>query len=211
MTVVDKRNLLPRLQDVSLELGCGNRKRRADAIGIDVLDFDCVDIVGDIYEILKKIKDRSIDAVFSSHFLEHVRDVPLLMEELARVMKPLGNLEIVVPHFSNPYFYSDYTHKNFFGLYSFSYLAEDKLLKRKVPNYHQTPAFELCQVDLIFKSSPPFYGRYLLKRLLQSIFNLNGFMREFYEENCCYLFPCYEIHFFLKRKPAVPAEGEHKP
>jgi len=39
-----------------------------------------------------------------------------------------------------------------------------------------------------------------LKKVLQAVFNLNQYMREFYEENCCYLFPCYEIEFLLRRK-----------
>ncbi len=198
--IVDKRNLLPDLRDVTLELGCGAQKRHDGAVGIDLIDYDCVDIVGDIYDVARRIPDQCINAVHSYHFFEHVRDIALLMAELARVLKPKGILEIVVPHFSNPYYYSDYTHKNFFGLYSLSYFAQDSLLKRRVPHYNSCQAFDLCEVDLVFKSSPPFYTRHLLKRALGKVFNLNCSMKELYEENFCYLFPCYEIRYLLRRK-----------
>jgi SAM-dependent methyltransferase len=200
MPVLDKKNLLPALMGVKLELGCGDRKRLSDAVGIDAIDYDCVDIVGDVYEVLNQIQNESILAVHSHHFFEHVRDVRLLMDEIARILRPDGLLEIVVPHFSNPYYYSDYTHKHSFGLYSFSYFSHDSILKRKVPHYKPYVSFELLEVSLIFKSSPPFYGRHGLKRILQAIFNRGRYMKEFYEENCCYLFPCYEIKFSLRRK-----------
>lgn len=200
MTLLDKRHLLPNLKDVTLELGCGNRKRVENSIGIDVIDYDCVDIVGDVYEVLKEVSNSSINEVHSHHFFEHVNDVGLLMAELSRILKPNGMVKIVVPHFANPYYYSDYTHKNFFGLYSFSYFSDDSLLKRKVPNYYRASSFVLGEVKLVFKSTPPFYVRHFLKKALQVVFNLNQFMREFYEENCCYIFPCYEIEFLLRRK-----------
>jgi SAM-dependent methyltransferase len=201
MAVLDKRNILSTLNGATLELGCGSHKRLDGAIGIDVINYECVDIVGDVYEVLAQIPRQSILAVHSYHFFEHVHDVGLLMDEIARILSPNGLLEIVVPHFSNPYYYSDYTHKNFFGLYSFSYFSEDSILRRKVPHYTQSVSFELGDVTLIFKSSPPFYVRHALRRTLQVVFNFNRYMKEFYEENCCYLLPCYEIRFSLRRKP----------
>jgi SAM-dependent methyltransferase len=199
MAIVDKRGCLTRLQDVTLELGCGSRKRYPEAVGIDTLDYECVDIVGDIFEVLTHVPDRSVKAVYSHHFFEHVEDVQRLMDLLARVIRPGGLLQVVVPHFSNPYFYSDYTHRNFFGLYSFSYLVSDEIHRRKVPNYGRQPHFELMRAELIFKSSPPFCLRHCVKKLQQLVFNLNRFTRELYEENFCYLFPCYEIRFLMKR------------
>jgi len=200
MAVLDKRNLVSNLSGATLELGCGSSKRLAHSIGIDRIDYDCVDVVGDVYEVLDQIPSQSIPAVHSYHFFEHVQDVGLLIEKIARVLITNGILEVVVPHFSNPYYYSDYTHRNFFGLYSLSYLSEDAILRRKVPHYTPSLWFELEEVHLIFKSSPPFYGRHFLRKALQIIFNVNSYMKEFYEENCCYLFPCYEIRFLLRKK-----------
>jgi ubiquinone/menaquinone biosynthesis C-methylase UbiE len=156
-----------------------------------------VDIVGDVFDVLRQVPDHTVAAVYSYHFFEHVHDLSKLMQELERVLVPNGTLTVVVPHFSNPYFYSDYTHKNSFGLYSFSYFAEDRIFSRKVPTYEKKPAFTLVRVDLVFKSPVPFYVRYAVKRLFQYIFNLNTYLKEFYEENLCYLIPCYEIRYEL--------------
>jgi SAM-dependent methyltransferase len=203
MNVKDKRDILARMPgtgDFVLELGCGNRKRISNSIGIDMLDYDAVDIVGDAVEILSRFPDRSVKEVYSHHFFEHVANVPVLMDELERVMVPGGKLKITVPHFSNPYFFSDLTHKTPFGLYSFSYFAQDELFRRRVPTYKRGLAFELTAVDLIFKSARVFVGRYAVKRLVGYFFNMNRWTKEFYEENLCYLFPCYEIRYELVRR-----------
>ena len=199
MAIIDKRACLPQMHGAALELGCGGRKRHPEAIGIDALDHECVDVVGDVYEVLEQVPTASVKAVYAYHFFEHVSDLPKLMDLLARVIQPGGLLRVVVPHFSNPYFYSDHTHRGFFGLYSFSYLVSDSIHRRKVPTYGREICFELSQADLIFKSSPPFYVRYACKQILQTVFNLNRYSRELYEENFCYLFPCYEIRFEMRR------------
>ena len=59
--------------------------------------------------------------------------------------------------------------------------------------------FELQRVKLVFKSPRPFYGRYAIKKLFQMVFNLNRYAMEFYEENLCWMIPCYEICYVLRR------------
>ena len=202
MGILDKHKLLPNLaerQYVTLELGCGNKKRTADSIGIDLLDYECVDIVGDVYEILRALPDGVIDEVYSSHFVEHVPDIPMLLVELARTLKKNGRLVIIVPHFSNPYFYSDITHKAFFGLYSMNYFSKDTYFYRKVPTYQRELNFSLKEVRLEFKSLRPFYIRHAFKKTIEVVVNLNAYTKELYEEMFCYLLPCYEIRYELCR------------
>ena len=201
--VQDKNNFIKKIslvETVTVELGCGNDKRNISYIGIDILDYPCVDIVGDVFEVLKKIPDQSIDTIYSSHFVEHIDNLSLLIDEIFRVIKIGGQVEIVVPHFSNPHFYSDYTHKSFFGLYTMSYLANDKIFKRKVPDYKKAKMFDLESVDIIFKSNRPFYVRHAVKRILGLFFNSTNYLKELYEENFCYIFPCYEIKYILRKK-----------
>jgi SAM-dependent methyltransferase len=213
MEIIDKQNILNRITeigDLQLELGCGSCKKHKDAIGIDVIDDTCVDIVGDVYDVLSRIPDNSVSAVYSYHFFEHVEDIEAIMKELARIIKEDGLLVVVTPHFSNPYYYSDYTHKNQFGLYSLSYFSDDSIFSRKVPRYNKSPEFDLCKVDLIFKSPRPFYFRWALKKFFQIIFNLNRYMMEFYEEHLCYIVPCYEIRYEMikkGRKASLPQDS----
>lgn len=187
-------------EQIVLELGCGSRKRHINAIGIDILNTPCVDIVGDVYEVLECFDNGIVDEVYSYHFVEHVSDLYQLMKSLERVVKPGGVIQIVVPHFSNPYFYSDPTHKTLFGLYTFCYLAKKSPFQRQVPNYNSCLDFSIEKVDLIFKSPQPFYIRYGIKKLAQFVFNSCTYMKEFYEETFCYLVPCYEIYYKLRRE-----------
>ncbi|MFZ4059144.1 MAG: class I SAM-dependent methyltransferase [Ferruginibacter sp.] len=199
--MTDKKDILKNIQQlpsVILDLGCGPLKKSPHWIGIDMLDYDGVDIVGDVYEILDAFPAASVDEVHASHFFEHVPDVPALLTIINRILKPTGYIEVVVPHFSNAYFYSDYTHKSFFGLYSFSYMVKDNLLRRKVPNYNLNTGLALKNVQLRFKS--PIIINRPFRFLWQLIFNANTFMKEWYEDSWSATFPCYELQFILKKQ-----------
>ena len=201
--MIDKLNVLNKLAEldsITLELGCGKNKKLQSAIGIDAIDYDSVDIVGDIFEVMKAFPDTSVNSINSSHFFEHIDNIEGLLDEAARVLKSNGMLEVIVPHFSNPYFYSDPTHRTSFGLYTFCYYANESIFSRKVPTYQHILQFDLISVDLVFKSIRPFYLRHLLKRFIGFIFNSNDYMKEFYEENLTYIFPCYEIRYRLIKK-----------
>lgn len=68
------------------------------------------------------------------------------------------------------------------------------------PTYQDALPFAIQFVDLRFKSSRPFYARYAVKRAIGMFFNsCNYVMKELYEENVCYVFPCYEIRYLMKR------------
>lgn len=199
MTVIDKSGAFDRIQGSTLDIGCGPRKVADGRLGVDLIDYPGVDIVGEIREVLSRIPDGALAGAYCSHVLEHVDDVTGLLDDLARALRRGALLEVIVPHFSNPYFYSDPTHRTAFGLYSFSYLSSDTILRRKVPTYCRNDAFSLRAVRLGFKSPPPFYARYAFKRGIERLVNLGRWTREFYEENCCYLVPCYEVRFVLQR------------
>ncbi len=199
MYLDDRNNALQNIHGRKLDIGCGARKIHSDHIGVDVIDYPEVDVVGDIRDVLSQVPDQALAGAYSSHFLEHIDDVPGLIDELARTLRSGAVLEIIVPHFSNPYFFSDPTHKMMFGLYSFSYLASDNIYRRRVPSYCRNTCFRLESAKLRFKSSRPFYGRYAFKRAVEVIVNANRWSQEFYEENLCYLVPCYEVQFRLVR------------
>lgn len=184
---------------VVLELGCAEKKRMPGSIGIDQRALPGVDLVGDATETLRTLPDACARLVTSSHFMEHVDDPRALLVETARVLMPGGRVEITVPHFSNPYFYSDPTHQRFFGLYTFSYWIHDPLLRRSVPHYESPLPLTLRSVEFVFRSPKAFPLRRVLKRPLQWLVNATRGTREFYEESLCWLFPCYELRFELER------------
>ena len=42
--------------------------------------------------------------------------------------------------------------------------------------------------------------RHRVKKVLQRLFNLSRGMKEFYEEQLCYIVPAYELYFELEKK-----------
>ena len=200
METIFKNNIkdnIARFSFIKVELGCGKERKVSDAITVDEVNLSSVDIVANINHGLP-FEDNSIDEIYSFHFLEHVDDLEFVLKEIYRVLKPNGKKIGTVPHFANPYFYSDPSHNNFFGLYSFSYFDKDqKLFKRKVPTFYMSGLFEVSSVKLGFTS--PFVGRYAFKKFIGWIVNLSSYTKEFHEENFCYLITPYEIEFELTK------------
>ena len=189
--------LIEGLEIVKVELGCGPSKKEG-YIGVDLLALDGVDYVADFNKGLAFIPDNSVDEFFSSHLFEHIEDLDLLMSEIHRVLKPNGVNKLIVPHFTNPYYYSDYTHKRFFGLYTFDYFGTgNSNLKRKVPTFYSNTKFEVLSRKLRF-GAQPFYIRNKIKSIFTHIFNLNPFMQELYEGTFSRYISCYEIHFSMR-------------
>jgi hypothetical protein len=183
-----------------LELGCGPARRHADAVTVDALAFEGVDVVGDVFAALATLPDASVDEIYLYLFLQPPTSSQHIALEMAPMLKPGRLLHAVVPHFSNPYYYSDYTHRTPFGLYSFSYLADDVVLRRKVPRYQVDSGLALEDVRLNFKAGPPFYVRYALRRALGAWVNASRWSQEWYEAGWTGWFPCYEIDFRLRKR-----------
>jgi SAM-dependent methyltransferase len=185
---------------LSLELGCGEHKIDPEAVGIDLLDYDGVDIVGDVREVLTSLDDASVCSIFSSHFLEHVADLRDLLAECARVLQVGGTFTAVVPHFSNPLYYSDPTHKTPFGLYTFNYLVARSFTAHEVPQYDQALPFSYKRATFTFKSSRPHYMRHAFKQIGR-VANRNTWSKELYEEKWSWIFPAFELRCELERLP----------
>jgi ubiquinone/menaquinone biosynthesis C-methylase UbiE len=182
---------------IAIDLGCGPNKKHG-CIGIDVLPLQNVDIVANIENGLPEIPSDTVDIYETSHFLEHIQNFEGLIREIHRTLKKEGQLRVVVPHFSNPYFYSDYTHKRFFGLYSFDYFSDNtNTLKHIVPVYNHEIKFSIIRRKLIFKSGTFPLINLLRKHILTRVFNFNNYMQALYEEVFSAVFRCAEIEFIL--------------
>jgi len=182
---------------IILELGCGHQKEFDSSISIDKIPYNNVDICGDVIDILRELKDGSVSLIYSRHFLSHIDDLGAIFFEMDRVLKIGGVNIIIVPHFSNPYWYSDYTHKTFFGLYTFSYFFRSNKFRRKVPQYANNFQYTYKSIFLKFKSDKSFKIIYLLKYCVGLIFNLNTYLQELYEGSFTGLISCHEVEFVL--------------
>lgn len=194
---IDLENLINSGEKIIIELGCGARKKEG-RIGIDAVDLPGVDIVADLEKGLPFLPDNSVDQIHCRHFLEHIQNFENLMAEMIRVLKADGTVHISVPHFSNPHYYSDFTHRRFFGLYSFYYFVDyESQLRRKVPNFYTDIRIKILSQRLIFRSSFKIINPF--KKLLGWLINLHTSFMEYYEENLCYIFPCHGIEVVFTR------------
>jgi len=73
-----------------LDIGCGDNLVVPNAIPFDKEQ-------GDAQNILDYLSPESYDCVHSSHSLEHMRDVPKVLQHWWRLVKPGGAMVIVVP------------------------------------------------------------------------------------------------------------------
>lgn len=193
---IDLDNLLRSGQKIIVELGCG-RKKKDGRIFVDKIDLPNVDIVADIENGLPFLPDNSVDEIHGRSVFEHIYNFEKIMAEINRVLKPDGKAFVFVPHFSNPHYYSDYTHKRFFGLYTFYYFVEGKKqLKRKVPDFYTDIRIKILSQKLLFRSSFKIVNPF--KKLLGWFINLHSSLQEYYEENLCYILPCHGIEVIFQ-------------
>ena len=183
-----------------LELGCG-RTKTAGYVGVDALPYPGVDIVADAIDVLHQIGDDTLEEVFSAHFLEHVADLDEYMREMTRTVRPGGRIVIVVPHFSNPYFYSDPTHRRTWGLYTIGYYTPAHRFTRGVPIYGDPLPLRVDRVRLTFRSASEFPVRSRIRHAVGRLINASPWLQEFYEENLTGLVSCYELRLELRKAP----------
>lgn len=177
-------------EPVVLELGCGRRKKPG-RIGIDCVNLPEVDIVTDLETGLGFMPNESIDEIHAEHVFEHIENFEGMMREVVRILKPEGTCRVRVPHFTNPYAYSDYTHKRTFGLYTFYYFVdEERQLSRKVPSHYTDIRIRILRQRLIFRS--PFKLRNIWRKVFGSVINAGRAIQEFYETNPWWC-PCHAI------------------
>src|SRR5213594_760971 len=110
-----------------LDVGCGQNKF-AGAVGIDSNPRSHADVIHDLGVFPYPFENDQFDEIICRHVIEHVPDVMGFVNELHRIAKPGGRLKIVTPHYSNPDWPTDPTHRNHFNSYSFNCFIDDRQL-----------------------------------------------------------------------------------
>ena len=110
-----------------LDVGCGTNKY-PNAVGIDYNPRTHADVIHDLGVVPYPFDDDEFDLIVSRHVIEHVPDVMAFVSELHRITKPGGRIQLVTPHYSNPDWPTDPTHRNHFNSYSFNCFMQDRQL-----------------------------------------------------------------------------------
>ncbi len=101
-----------------LDVGCGTNKYEG-AIGLDYNPRTGADVIHDLRVFPYPFDDNEFDLVYASHLVEHLPDVIPFVEEVFRITKNGGRIKFTTPHYTNPDWNCDPTHKNHFSSYSF--------------------------------------------------------------------------------------------
>jgi predicted SAM-dependent methyltransferase len=127
------------IEIIAVDLGCGQAKATIDffrdtlhvtptkVIGLDIADCEGVDIIHDLTVFPYPIEDESVDAIFSSHFVEHLDGFERMkfFDECHRIMKKGAKMRVVHPYYKSVRAVQDPTHK-FPPIAENSYLYWDK-------------------------------------------------------------------------------------
>jgi len=179
-----------------INLGCGDQ-RLPSYIGLDILKRTGTDVICDL-NVSIPLAHASVEHIRAISLLEHIDELERLLAEVCRVLKPGGTFYVYVPHWTNPFYYSDYTHRHFFGLTTFDYFADPQdQIYRKVPVYTAL-RFQAISVRLIFKS--PFRWLKWFMKGFQWLVNRRVELQLLYEYHFSTLMPCYAIEYVLRLK-----------
>lgn len=133
----NKKEIQPEI--VAVDLGCGQAKAPIEfftdnlkitptkVIGLDIANCEGVDIIHDLTVFPYPIEDESVDAIHSSHFVEHLDGIERMkfFDECHRILKPGGKMRLIHPYYKSVRAIQDPTHK-FPPIGETSYLYWDK-------------------------------------------------------------------------------------
>jgi predicted SAM-dependent methyltransferase len=194
-TIIANQSPEENAMPININLGCGDQQIN-DYIGLDLLSRAGVDVICDLEHPLP-LANGVVDRVYAKSLLEHIDNLEALLKDVQRILKSNGMFQIYVPHWSNPFYYSDYSHVRFFGLATFDYFINtSKQTYRRVPVYTELQ-YEVNSVRLLFES--PFSLLRRIMKVFQWAINQNVGLQTFYEFHISHLIPCYAIEFILKR------------
>lgn len=179
-----------------LDVGCGAHKV-ACTIGIDQTPAPGVDVVYDLNSVPWPFAANTFDRAICRHSLAHLESVVRTVEELHRILRPGGVLEIVTPHFSSDNAFTDITSRWFFGSRSMDYFCQS----RKLSKYrYSTAEFDLLEVRISFLQAAAFApdrcktGPF---KILGVEVVINRFPR-FYEHFLAFLLRANEVYYRLR-------------
>jgi SAM-dependent methyltransferase len=149
-----------------------------------------VEVVHDLDVFSYPFEDNSMEYIYASHCLEHLKDLIGAMKEIWRILVPDGLLCIIVPYFSSLGSFMDPTHRNFFTYHSFDYF-DLSTTSGKYLNYQvEGVTFTIINVHLCF------YHKFYNFIKIETFANRHP---SIYEKFFAYTFPAHAIKALLKK------------
>ena len=116
-----------------------------------------------------------------------------MVEELHRITKPGGLIRIVTPHYTNPDWANDLTHRNHLNSYSFNQFQPEK----KVFDFYTEAVLSQRRAKVSLLALWKAIGIEFLVNLDEKYRSLR-FIRKFWEQYLCFLFRGKQLTFTLE-------------
>ena len=85
------------MKNIRIDLGCGKSKHEGCNTFLDIADHGHNITCNFEFDKLP-FKDNSVEYIWSSHVLEHIKEPMNILNECWRILKPDGKFEIKVPY-----------------------------------------------------------------------------------------------------------------
>ena len=100
-------------KEIVVDVGCGNHRIHPDIIGLDIFDYDAVDLVCDLEKL--PFRPGTIDVFASRSVIEHIPNPLTVIEKIHESTKKGGYsihcIPFLFPFHASPYDFQRYTHK----------------------------------------------------------------------------------------------------
>jgi SAM-dependent methyltransferase len=158
-----------------LNLGCG-RQRRADCWNVDARAEVAPDLVWDLDRRPYPLPRGHFEHVYALDVVEHLASVRDFLEEVHEILAPGGIVELTTPHYSSANSFTDPTHRQHLGYFSFDYFTAEHSL-----SFYSVARFEVAERILVFPGTP-------LDRLVSRFANRHP---AFYERRLAWIAPAW--------------------
>jgi SAM-dependent methyltransferase len=161
-------------------------------VGIDINPCSEADVIHDLNRFPYPFDDSTFDEIVADNTMEHLDDLPRVMEEVHRIAKQHSILKVTVPYFRARWAFVDPTHKHFFTVDSFGYFDPSHTFNQLYPYCKATFAIE----KIVFNEKIIERGFSKPFRALMKAFANRWPAR--YEAYLSHLFPLDELTFYLR-------------
>jgi len=177
-----------------LHLGCGSIILK-DFINVDIVKMDGVDVCYDLNINPWPFEDNMFDYVYTSHCLEHVKNILGAIDELHRICKNGAIIHIIVPYFASEIAFRDLTHYNHFTLKTFN---NWEITDEYRSNYNSLAKFKVIQKQIHFIGGNPNRKWHTFGKIVDKVVSIPiNALGTIYERFLCFLIPCSVIEYKL--------------
>ncbi len=151
------------MKPVIVDIGCGAKKLNR-AFGLDRRKEPGVDVLCD-FEHAVPLKTNSVDVVFMSHIMEHIRDLIPFLEEVYRVCRPGAEVRVIAPYYTSRGAFRDPTHVRFITEDTFQYFESPT-------DYGIKTNFQIEKIEFDMRKPFRYFPKYFQKRFRRYLWNV---------------------------------------